>query len=34
MSKKVAIVGHAFRFPGSTSSNYWQNLLEGRDLVT
>ncbi len=34
MSKKVAIVGHAFRFPGSTSANYWQNLLEGRDLVT
>ncbi len=34
MTKKVAVIGCAFRFPGSTSQNYWPSLLEGRDLVT
>lgn len=34
MTKKVAVIGCAFRFPGSTSENYWPGLLEGRDLVT
>ena len=34
MTKKVAVIGYAFRFPGSTSENYWPGLLEGRDLVT
>lgn len=32
--KQVAIVGCSFRFPGSTSSTFWQNLMNGRDLVT
>lgn len=34
MTKKVAVIGYAFRFPGSTSQDYWPGLLEGRDLVT
>ena len=34
MTKKVAVIGCAFRFPGSTSQDYWPGLLEGRDLVT
>ena len=34
MTKKVAVIGCAFRFPGSTSQGYWPGLLEGRDLVT
>lgn len=34
MAKKVAIIGAAFRFPCTTSSQYWQDLLAGRDLVT
>ncbi|HDS1734775.1 type I polyketide synthase [Pseudomonas sp. BP8] len=32
--KQVAIVGSSFRFPGSTSASFWQNLMSGRDLVT
>ena len=32
--RQVAIVGSAFRFPGSTASSFWQNLMAGRDLVT
>lgn len=34
MSRKVAIVGSAFRLPGSTAESFWPSLLEGRDLVT
>ena len=34
MTKKVAVIGCAFRFPGSTSQDYWPGLLAGRDLVT
>ena len=34
MTKKVAVIGCAFRFPGSNSQDYWPGLLEGRDLVT
>ena len=34
MTKRVAIIGFSFRFPGTTSSRYWQDLLDGRDLVT
>ncbi|MDQ2147687.1 type I polyketide synthase [Alcaligenaceae bacterium C4P045] len=34
MSKRVAIIGYSFRFPGTTTSNYWQDLLNGADLVT
>ncbi|MHC6224590.1 SDR family NAD(P)-dependent oxidoreductase [Pseudomonas sp. X10] len=32
--RQVAIVGCSFRFPGSTTSSFWQNLMSGRDLVT
>ncbi|MDN7142930.1 SDR family NAD(P)-dependent oxidoreductase [Pseudomonas sp. JQ170] len=32
--RQVAIVGCSFRFPGSTTSSFWQNLMAGRDLVT
>ncbi|SEM99126.1 Acyl transferase domain-containing protein [Pseudomonas sp. ok272] len=34
MGSKVAIIGASFRFPGSTSATFWQNLLEGRDFIT
>lgn len=34
MSKRVAITGFSFRFPGTNLSQYWQDLLDGRDLVT
>lgn len=34
MTKRVAITGFSFRFPGTNSSQYWQDLLDGRDLVT
>ncbi|MFJ4353865.1 SDR family NAD(P)-dependent oxidoreductase [Pseudomonas sp. NPDC089428] len=32
--RQVAIVGCSYRFPGSTSASFWQNLMAGRDLVT
>ncbi|WP_227870754.1 type I polyketide synthase [Orrella marina] len=32
--KKVAIIGGAFRFPGTTTDQYWTDLLNGRDLVS
>ncbi len=32
--RKVAIVGSAYRFPGSSNAGFWKNLMEGRDLVT
>lgn len=32
--RQVAIVGCSFRFPGSTASSFWQNLITGRNLVT
>jgi len=34
MRTKVAIIGASFRFPGSTSATFWQNLLEGHDFIT
>ncbi|WP_262965783.1 type I polyketide synthase [Methylobacter psychrophilus] len=34
MTKRVAITGFSFRFPGTTNSDYWQDLLDERDLVT
>jgi phthiocerol/phenolphthiocerol synthesis type-I polyketide synthase C len=34
MCKKVAIIGASFRFPGSTSATFWQNLLDGRSFIT
>lgn len=34
MTRRVAITGFSFRFPGTDTGQYWQNLLDGRDLVT
>ncbi|QKZ06101.1 type I polyketide synthase [Pseudomonas eucalypticola] len=34
MLRKVAIIGTSFRFPGSDRETFWQNLQQGRDLVT
>ncbi|PRF36381.1 type I polyketide synthase [Burkholderia multivorans] len=34
MSKSVALVGLAFRFPGTDSRHYWSDLLNGKDCVT
>ncbi|NOS87118.1 MAG: type I polyketide synthase, partial [Methylococcaceae bacterium] len=34
MTRRVAITGFSFRFPGTNNSQYWQNLLDGRNLVT
>lgn len=31
---KVAIIGFSFRLPSTDASRYWDDLLEGRDLVT
>jgi len=34
MTRRVAITGFSFRFPSTNISQYWQDLLNGRDLVT
>ncbi|MEI2414618.1 SDR family NAD(P)-dependent oxidoreductase [Orrella sp. JC864] len=34
MAVRVAVVGLAFRFPGTSKARYWTDLLQGRDLVT
>ena len=34
MTKRVAVIGQAFRFPGTTLAAYWDDLLNGKDLVT
>ncbi len=34
MTRRVAITGFSFRFPGTNNSQYWQDLLDGRNLVT
>lgn len=34
MTKRVAIIGLSFRFPGTSTEQYWPDLLEGKDLVT
>lgn len=34
MAKRVAVIGLSFRFPSTTTDNYWPALLDGRDLVT
>jgi acyl transferase domain-containing protein/NADPH:quinone reductase-like Zn-dependent oxidoreductase/acyl carrier protein/NADP-dependent 3-hydroxy acid dehydrogenase YdfG len=34
MTKRIAIIGFSFRLPGTTAEQYWQNLLDGADLVT
>jgi phthiocerol/phenolphthiocerol synthesis type-I polyketide synthase C len=32
MSRRVAVIGYSFRFPGG--QNFWQALLDKRDLIT
>jgi len=34
MSRRVAIIGYSFRFPGEYPEGFWQALLDKRDLVT
>ena len=34
MNKRIAITGFSFRFPGTDSGRYWQDLLDGKNLVT
>lgn len=34
MTKKVAIVGMSFRFPGTDTAQYWPDLLNGKNLIT
>jgi len=34
MSKRIAIIGLAFRFPGTTTQRYWDDLLNGCNLIT
>ncbi|WP_252107394.1 MULTISPECIES: type I polyketide synthase [unclassified Halomonas] len=34
MTKRVAIIGAAHRFPGTTPETFWQNLQAEKDLVT
>ncbi|MFG6177349.1 type I polyketide synthase [Halomonas sp. THAF12] len=34
MTKRVAIIGAAHRFPGTTPERFWQDLQDERDLVT
>ncbi len=34
MSMKIALIGYSFRFPNTDKSRFWQDLLEGRNLVT
>lgn len=34
MTRRVAIIGAAHRFPGTTPETFWQDLQDERDLVT
>ena len=34
MAKRIAVIGLAFRFPSTTTEQYWSDLMRGRDLVT
>ena len=34
MTIRVALVGQAFRFPSTTRSTYWNDLLQHRNLIT
>ncbi|AUL48315.1 beta-ketoacyl synthase [Bordetella trematum] len=34
MAKRVAIIGLAFRFPGTSTEQYWPDLLDGKNLIT
>ena len=32
--RKVAVVSCSFRFPGTTTNDYWSDLINGKDLIT
>ena len=34
MAKRIAITGFSFRLPGTKANTFWQNLFEGKDLVS
>ena len=34
MSKKIAIIGYSFRLPQTDKAHLWQDLLQGRNLIT
>ncbi|MEH6473470.1 MAG: type I polyketide synthase [Halopseudomonas sp.] len=34
MNKRIAIIGTAFRLPGTTQATFWEDLLAQKDLVT
>lgn len=34
MTNRVAIIGMSYRLPGTTQEQFWQDLLNGKDLVT
>ncbi|MBF8224431.1 hypothetical protein IHD13_17420 [Halomonas sp. 328] len=34
MTRRVAIIGAAHRFPGTTPETFWQDLQGGKDMVT
>lgn len=34
MTRRVAIISYAFRFPGTSNERFWEDLLAGRNLVT
>ena len=34
MKRKIAVVGLSFRFPGTSTAQYWPDLLSGKDLVS
>ena len=34
MTRRVAIIGAASRFPGTTQATLWDDLLAGKDMVT
>ena len=34
MKKRVAIIGCSFRFPGTDSTRFWQDLIAEKDLIT
>ena len=33
-NKRIAILGHSFRLPGSSRDSFWPDLLAGKNLVT
>nr|WP_320010985.1 type I polyketide synthase [uncultured Desulfobulbus sp.] len=34
MTRRVAVISYAFRFPGTDKECFWKDLLDGRNLIT